>query len=57
MEFPRPAKPIEMRSIDIWRTENGKFVEHWDELNYLVWSRPIWRRAKTAEATGAVSTS
>jgi predicted SnoaL-like aldol condensation-catalyzing enzyme len=26
---------IEMRSIDIWRTENGVFVEHWDELNYL----------------------
>ena len=29
------GKPIEMRSIDIWRTENGRFVEHWDELNYL----------------------
>jgi hypothetical protein len=27
--------PIEMRSIDVWRTENGEFVEHWDELNYL----------------------
>ena len=24
-----------MRSIDIWRTENGEFAEHWDELNYL----------------------
>ena len=24
-----------MRSIDIWRVENGKFVEHWDELNTL----------------------
>ena len=24
-----------MRSIDIWRMENGAFVEHWDELNYL----------------------
>jgi hypothetical protein len=24
-----------MRSIDIWRTENGEFVEHRDELNYL----------------------
>jgi predicted SnoaL-like aldol condensation-catalyzing enzyme len=24
-----------MRSIDIWRIENGLFVEHWDELNYL----------------------
>ncbi|MBB6252973.1 ester cyclase [Nitrospirillum iridis] len=24
-----------MRSIDIWRVEDGKFVEHWDELNTL----------------------
>jgi hypothetical protein len=24
-----------MRSIDIWRVENGEFVEHWDELNLL----------------------
>jgi predicted SnoaL-like aldol condensation-catalyzing enzyme len=22
-----------MRSIDIWRVADGKFVEHWDELN------------------------
>jgi steroid delta-isomerase-like uncharacterized protein len=33
--IPPTGNPIEMRSIDIWRTENGKFVEHWDELNYL----------------------
>ena len=32
---PATGKSIEMRSIDIWRTENGEFVEHWDELNYL----------------------
>src|SRR6266550_9271403 len=24
-----------MRSIDIWRVEDGRFVEHWDELNTL----------------------
>lgn len=24
-----------MRSIDIWRVEDGLFVEHWDELNTL----------------------
>ncbi|MEM6430854.1 MAG: ester cyclase [Deinococcota bacterium] len=26
---------IHMRSIDIWRVQDGKFVEHWDELNTL----------------------
>lgn len=33
------AKPtgqrVEMSSIDIWRAEDGRFVEHWDELNGL----------------------
>jgi predicted ester cyclase len=33
--IPPTGNPIEMRSIDIWRIENGEFVEHWDELNYL----------------------
>ena len=33
--MPPTGNPIEMRSIDIWRTENGEFVEHWDELNLL----------------------
>jgi predicted ester cyclase len=33
--IPATGNPIEMRSIDIWRTENGEFVEHWDELNML----------------------
>jgi steroid delta-isomerase-like uncharacterized protein len=33
--IPATGNPIEMRSIDIWRTENGEFVEHWDELNLL----------------------
>jgi predicted ester cyclase len=27
--------PVQMRSIDIWRVKDGKFVEHWDELNLL----------------------
>ena len=32
---PPTGNAIEMRSIDIWRTENGEFAEHWDEVNYL----------------------
>lgn len=33
--YPATGKPFVMRSIDIWRIENGAFVEHWDELNTL----------------------
>ena len=32
---PPTGKPFTMRSIDIWRIEDGRFVEHWDELNTL----------------------
>ncbi len=32
---PASGAEITMRSIDIWRVENGRFVEHWDELNLL----------------------
>jgi steroid delta-isomerase-like uncharacterized protein len=35
MGFPATGRPVEMRSIDIWRVEDGMFVEHWDELNLL----------------------
>ncbi len=32
---PASGNAVEMRSIDIWRVENGMFVEHWDELNLM----------------------
>ena len=32
---PPTGEPFAMRSIDIWRVEGGRFVEHWDELNTL----------------------
>jgi len=35
MGIPASGSAVEMRSIDIWRTEDGMFVEHWDELNTL----------------------
>jgi steroid delta-isomerase-like uncharacterized protein len=35
MGYPATGAPFSMRSIDIWRVENGRFVEHWDELNTL----------------------
>ena len=30
MGIPAKGSPVEMRSIDIWRVEDGMFVEHWD---------------------------
>src|SRR6266478_5906582 len=33
--FRHYSASIQMRSIDIWRVKDGKFVEHWDELNLL----------------------
>ena len=33
--IPPAGRPVEMRSIDIWRVAGGEFAEHWDELNYL----------------------
>ena len=35
MGVPASGAEITMRSIDIWRFENDRFVEHWDELNLL----------------------
>jgi steroid delta-isomerase-like uncharacterized protein len=35
MGIPATGNTVEMRTIDIWRVENGMFVEHWDELNLL----------------------
>ena len=30
-----PSASGGMRSIDIWRVQDGEFAEHWDELNLL----------------------
>jgi steroid delta-isomerase-like uncharacterized protein len=35
MGIPATGRRVEMRSIDIWRVQDGMFVEHWDELNTL----------------------
>jgi steroid delta-isomerase-like uncharacterized protein len=33
--IPASGESIEMRSIDIWRVQDGMFVEHWDQLNLM----------------------
>ena len=35
MGIAASGSAVEMQSIDIWRVEDGMFVEHWDELNTL----------------------
>jgi predicted SnoaL-like aldol condensation-catalyzing enzyme len=35
MGFAPSNNKVEMRTIDIWRVQNGLFVEHWDEINAL----------------------
>jgi steroid delta-isomerase-like uncharacterized protein len=35
MGIPASGNQVEMRSIDIWRVEDGMFAEHWDELNLM----------------------
>lgn len=35
VSVPASGAEIAMRSIDIWRVEGDRFVEHWDELNLL----------------------
>jgi steroid delta-isomerase-like uncharacterized protein len=35
MGIPASGNAVEMRSIDIWRVEDGMFAEHWDELNAM----------------------
>ncbi|VVJ21910.1 Uncharacterised protein [Amycolatopsis camponoti] len=33
--IPASGASVEMRSIDIWRVQDGMFVEHWDQLNLM----------------------
>jgi steroid delta-isomerase-like uncharacterized protein len=35
MGISASGNAVEMRSIDIWRVQDGMFVEHWDELNLM----------------------
>jgi steroid delta-isomerase-like uncharacterized protein len=35
MGIPATGQAVEMRSIDIWRVQDGMFAEHWDELNLM----------------------
>jgi predicted ester cyclase len=35
MGIPPSGNTVEMRSIDIWRVEDGMFAEHWDEINAM----------------------
>jgi predicted ester cyclase len=51
--YPATGKAFAMRSIDIWRVEDGRFVEHWDELNTLDIFTQIGALAPLGQAAGA----
>jgi predicted ester cyclase len=34
MGYRPNSVPIQLRSIDIWRVKDGKFVEHWTNSTY-----------------------
>jgi len=56
MGIPASGRPVEMRSIDIWRVADGLFVEHWDELNTLEFFQQLGalpQLAPTAEGGAA----
>lgn len=51
--IPATGRSLAMRSIDIWRVENGMFVEHWDELNTLQMLHQMGALAQSANGDTA----
>jgi predicted SnoaL-like aldol condensation-catalyzing enzyme len=52
--IPPTGKRVVMRSIDIWRVDEGRFVEHWDELNTADWFAQL-QGADAQPRTGATT--
>ncbi len=52
--IPPTGKRVVMRSIDIWRVRDGRFVEHWDELNTGDWFAQL-QGADPQPRTGAAA--
>ncbi len=52
MGVPATGRHVEMHSIDIWRVEDGMFVEHWDELNIMQLLQQMGALAPFAADTG-----
>ena len=53
MGIPPSGRPVEMRSIDIWRVADGLFVEHWDELNTLEFFQQLGALPQLAQGGAA----
>ena len=48
------GRPVTMRSIDVWRVgPDGRFVEHWDELNTLDFFQQIGAATLVPPSSGA----
>jgi len=55
--YPATGNAFTMRSIDIWRLEDGRFVEHWDELNTLDIFSQVGAVASAGPGAGQTSTA
>ena len=53
MGIPASGHAVEMRSIDIWRLQDGSFVEHWDELNLMEVFQQVGALPPLGSAPGA----
>jgi steroid delta-isomerase-like uncharacterized protein len=53
--IPASGRTVEMRSIDIWRVDDGVFAEHWDELNLLEVFQQVGVLPPLGDSTGNAS--
>ena len=54
MGIPPTGRRVVMRSVDIWRVRDGRFAEHWDELNTADWFAQL-QGAEPQQRTGAAA--
>ncbi|WP_425145481.1 ester cyclase [Deinococcus sp.] len=52
MGYAATGQTLQMRSIDIWRVQDGLLLEHWDELNTLEFFVQLGAAQMVAPGTG-----
>ncbi len=49
--YPPTGNTLDIHSHDIWKVENGRFTEHWDELDWLAFYQTLGCASKTDPPT------